>query len=131
MKLNINIIILLLTFCFSAAINAQTNSLEVSEEKERKFQPFMYHLYGGPEGVAEFKRDNRYEYLRRLWYYAESFYIRKDVNKDGTFSLMDSDIDISRFEQFRKESEEAIYSIEGCKDVIVLLPANKLIYRPK
>ena len=39
-------------------------------------------------------------------------------------------IDISRFESNRKQNEEAIVIIPGFKDVIVLLPTTKLIYKP-
>jgi hypothetical protein len=42
----------------------------------------------------------------------------------------DSQIDISRFESQRKENEEVTIKIDGFKDVIVLLPTNKLIYNP-
>lgn len=39
-------------------------------------------------------------------------------------------IDITRFESNRKQNEEATVIIPGFKDVIVLLPTNKLIYKP-
>ena len=39
-------------------------------------------------------------------------------------------LDISRFEHARKEMEEAILVLPGYKDALVLLPINKLIYKP-
>ena len=44
--------------------------------------------------------------------------------------LDESIFDVSRFESYRKEDVESIITFPGFKDVIVLLPNNKLIYKP-
>ncbi len=68
-------------------------------------------------------------YAKEMWYYTESFYVKRNYNNEG-ITLDESIIDISRFESQRKENEEAIVTLPGFKDVIVLIPNNKLIYKP-
>jgi len=112
-----------------AVSRAQLNSLEISPEKEKMFTPYMIWRHSGSEGLAEFKRDHPHDYLKELWYYCESFYIKKDYVKEGIF-LDVSFIDITRFEDLRKESDEALILMPGYKDALIMLPSNKLIYRP-
>jgi hypothetical protein len=64
-----------------------------------------------------------------MWYFSESFYIKRNYSNDGV-AMNEEAIDISRFESNRKQNEEAIVIIPGFKDVIVLLPTTKLIYKP-
>lgn len=90
----------------------------------------MYYRHGGAEGLEEFKKEHRYDYLKELWYYTSSFYIRRDYYDSGV-ELDESIIDISRFESYRKENEEAVVKIDGYKDALILLPLNQLIYKPK
>ena len=113
----------------SSGISAQTNSLEISPEREKIFTPFMYWRHGGKEGLENFKKDKPHEYLLELWYYTSSFYIKRDYLSEGV-RVEEYIIDISRFEQYRKENEEYYLLLPGNKDAIVLLPANKLIYKP-
>jgi hypothetical protein len=126
----LNILILALFACFLQTAFSQVNSLQISEEKEKSYTPYMYHAHGGPEGVAQFKAEHRYDYLKELWYYAESFYVKRNYLSEGV-RLDESGIDISRFESFRKENEEGIVKLPGYCDVLVLLPKNALIFQPR
>jgi hypothetical protein len=109
---------------------SQANSLEISSEKERHFTPYMLHRHGGAEGLEAFKKSERYAYLQELWYYSESFYIKQNATTEGV-ALEASIIDISRFESYRKTDEEAVVIMPGFKDALVLLPLNRLIYKPQ
>jgi hypothetical protein len=109
---------------------SQVNSLQISPEKEKMYTPFMYWHHGGPEGLAEFKQQHPYEYLKELWYFCESWYVKKDYVKEGV-PLDLYVVDIERFEQNRKEHEEAILVLPGYRDAIVFLPSDKLIYKPQ
>lgn len=79
--------------------------------------------------MAEFKKNKPHEYLKELWYYSESFYVKRNHLQEGV-TMDESMIDITRFESSRKEGEEAIILLPGFKDALVLLPINKLIYKP-
>src|SRR5688572_23536800 len=86
---------------------SQAPSIEFKPENEKKFAPYMAVRHGGPDGLAELKKNNMNQYLKELWYYSESFYIKRDQLNEGT-SMVDAMFDISRFEIYRKETEEAI-----------------------
>ncbi len=130
MRVNIKPFLIIFFLILSAGLFSQVNSLEISAEREKKFTPYMYARHGGPEGVAEFKKSHKHEYLKELWYYSASFYVKHNYMATGV-SLDESIIDISRFETSRKENEEAIVVLPGFKDVLVLLPAKNLIYSPE
>ena len=68
-------------------------------------------------------------YAQEMWYFSESFYVKRDHLSSGIV-LNEEIIDISRFESHRKDNEEAIVELLGFKDVLVLLPKSKLIYKP-
>lgn len=129
MKASVKISLVAALTALSASFSAQVNSLEANPEKERKFTPYMIVRHQGPEALADFKKNHAHEYLKELWYYSESFYIKRDYFKKGV-ELDDAIIAIDRFENSRKEDEEAIVILPGFKDVLVLLPTNKLIYKP-
>jgi hypothetical protein len=112
-----------------ANILAQTNALEIDPQIEKMYSPYMYARHGGPEGLAEFKKAQPHQYLKELWYYSKSFYVKKNHNTTGV-TLDESIIDISRFESYRNSDNEAIVQLPGYKDVLVLLPQSKLIYKP-
>ena len=84
---------------------------------------------GTPQDFKSWKSENKILYRKEIWYYSESFYIKRNASVTGT-SIDASQIDISRFESNRKLNEESIVIIDGFKDAIVLLPTNKLIYKP-
>ncbi len=109
---------------------AQVNSLEISAENEKMYSPYMLQRHQGAEGLADFKKNHPHDYIKELWYYSESFYVKRNYLNSGV-ALDASIIDISRFENERQESEEQIVVLPGFKDAIVLLPITKLIYKPK
>ena len=112
-----------------AVSKAQLNSLEISPEKEKMFTPYMIWRHSGSEGLAEFKRDHPHDYLKELWYYCESFYIKRNYTNEG--AVIDvAMIAIDRFESYRKETEEFVVIMPGFRDVLVLIPTNKLLYKP-
>ena len=109
--------------------NAQVNSLELDPVKEKMYNPYMLFRHSGSEGLADFKRDHPHDYLKELWYYSESFYVKRDYASEG-IALNESLIDITRFEKSRKETEEVFILMPGYKDALVLIPVNKMIYKP-
>jgi hypothetical protein len=130
MPLNARFCLLLSSIFLGGILHSQVNSLQISPEKEKMYAPYMYHIFGGPEGVVEFKKEQPHEYLKLMWYYSESFYVKRDYYPEGAV-LEPAAIDISRFESNRKENELSFVTIPGYRDVIVLLPVNELIYKPK
>ena len=116
-------------YVFSEAQITSPNDLKPNAEKEKKFLPYVAILHGGIEKLDAWKQENTYQYFKELWYYTESFYISRNYLKEGLV-LNEEIIDISRFEFNRKQSEESIVIIPGFKDVLILYPSNKLIYKP-
>jgi len=116
-------------YIFSEAQITSPNDLKPNAEKEKKFLPYVAILHGGIDKLETWKQENTYQYFKELWYYTESFYISRNYLKEGIV-LNEEIIDISRFEFNRKQSEESIVIIPGFKDVLVLYPSNKLIYKP-
>lgn len=127
----------LLVLCFMAfglLSRAQSaapdlEALKPNPEKEKMFLPYLATRHGGTQGLEAWKKENIYQYYKELWYYCESFYIKRNYLEKGEV-LNELIIDISRFESSRKESEEAVVILPGFKDALVLLPANKLVYKP-
>jgi len=103
------------------------SKIKIDPIKEKKFQPYVAVRHGGGQEFNTWKENNKYQYVKEMWYFSESFYMKRNVNSEG-ITMDESIIDISRFDQARKPSEEATISIPGYKDVIVLLPTDKLIY---
>ena len=116
-------------YIFTEAQITSPNDLKPNAEKEKKFLPYVAILHGGIEKLEAWKQENTYQYFKELWYYTESFYISRNYLKEGLV-LNEEIIDISRFEFNRKQSEESIVIIPGFKDVLILYPSNKLIYKP-
>lgn len=108
---------------------SQAKSLTLNSENEKKYLPYMTYTHGGPEGLAAFKKNHPNDYLKELWYFSESFYVKRNHLNEG-YVLNEEIIDISRFEKSRKETEEAIVILPGFKDALVLLPSSQLIYKP-
>ncbi|MBL7933955.1 MAG: hypothetical protein JNL60_18770 [Bacteroidia bacterium] len=123
-------------FCAFNVLNAQENGpaatgkLKPNPEKEAMYLPYLAVRHGGPASLQEWKKSNTVQYYKELWYYCESFYIKRDHLQQGV-TMDASMIDISRFESSRKQAEEAIVVLPGFKDVLVLLPSNQLIYKPQ
>jgi hypothetical protein len=134
MKTSFKLILLGLLVIFSFENNAQTNivephNLKPDPEKEQMFLPYLAVRHGGLASTEIWKKSNTVQYYKELWYYCESFYVKRNHLKEGV-TLNEEIVDISRFEYARKENEEAIVVLPGFRDVLVLLPANKLVYKP-
>jgi hypothetical protein len=106
-----------------------TSEFKPDPVKEAKFLPYLAVRHGGMPAIEEWKKNNTVQYYKELWYYTESFYIRRNYVSQGTV-LDESLIDISRYESNRKENEEAIVTFPGSRDALILLPARDLIYKP-
>ena len=132
---------LFLVVCFeiiSSISYSQVNSfnpdlLKPDPAKEKMFLPYLAARHGGLEALEIWKKSNTVQYYKELWYYCESFYIKRNhlsLNAGGV-TLNEEIIDISRFEASRKENEEFVLVLPSFKDAIVLLPYSKLIYKPE
>lgn len=104
------------------------SAFKPNPEKEKMYSPYLAVRHGGDLPLKEWKKSNSVLYFKELWYYCESFYIKRNYFTTGV-SLDESIIDISRFESYRKQNEEAIVPLEGFKDAVILLPASKLLYK--
>ena len=104
-------------------------ALKPDPKKEKMFLPYLAVRHGGMAATETWKKSNTLKYYKELWYYCESFYIKRGYVKEGV-PLNEEIIDITRFESERKENEEAIVVLPGFQDALVLLPANKLVYKP-
>jgi len=122
-------ILIFLFLLLSFFSKSQVNSLEISLEKEKMYSVYMLWRHSGKEGLADFKRDHPHDYLKELWYYSESFYVKRNHFPEG-YQLNESIIAIDRFESQRLTNDEAIVVFSGSRDVVVMLPVNKLIYKP-
>lgn len=121
---------LVLTSFFCGAQTISPNQLKPNPEKEKMYLPYLAARHGGPEMLAEWKKSNTLLYYKELWYFTESFYVKRNHMAEGA-TLNESIIDISRFESHRKNGESVIVELPGFKDVLVLTPTEKLIYKPE
>ena len=134
LKIHVKALLVFFLLGASSLLFSQTKSPSIQElkpnpEKEAKFLPYLAVRHGGMQATEEWKKNNTVQYYRELWYYCESFYVKRGHFSEGV-TLNEEIIDISRFESSRMENQEAIVELPGFKDVLVLLPANKLIYKP-
>ena len=132
MKAIFKIFLLVLATGASHTCFAQVNTpgeLKPNPAKEQMFLPYLGVRHGGPQGLAAWKKDNVLQYYKELWYYTESFYVKRNHLPDGVV-LNEEIIDISRFESSRHAHDEAIVILPGFKDALVLLPTDKLVYKP-
>ncbi len=108
------------------------SKIKLDPEKVKKFEIYLeiHHTDPQKENFKTWKETNKYQYTKEMWYFSESFYVKRNALSEGIV-LDESIIDITRFENNRKENEEAIVEIPGTKDVIVLLPNSQLFYKPK
>ncbi|HRH10289.1 MAG TPA: hypothetical protein PLU73_02190 [Bacteroidia bacterium] len=110
------------------SFSQQVEDIKLNPEKVKKFTPYMEWKHGGPQGFEAWKSTNKMQYAKEMWYYSESFYVKRNHLATGV-TLDESIIDISRFENQRSKTDEVIVTLPGYKDVLVLLPENKLIYK--
>lgn len=129
MKNTIKVLFLNAFMLISCVSFSQVEQIKLNPEKVNKFIAYMEYKHGGAQQFPAWKENNKLQYAKEMWYYSESFYIKRNYHAEGIV-LNEGIIDISRFESQRKESEEAIVVLPGFKDVLVLLPAKNLIYKP-
>jgi hypothetical protein len=103
------------------------SQVKIDPIKEKKLLPYIETRHGGPEAFAKWKEDNKFQYVKEMWYMSESFYVKQNHLSEG-IALDIAIVDVVRLENQRKENEEVIVVLPGVKDAIVLLPANKLFY---
>jgi hypothetical protein len=103
------------------------SKVKIDPIKEKKFLPYVEMRHGGAELFAKWKADNKFQYVKEMYYMSESFYVKPNHSTEG-IALDIAIIDVVRFENQRKENEETLIVMPGFKDAIVLLPANKLFY---
>ncbi len=128
MKINMRLLLLafLMTLSFSS-FSQDWSKVKLDPIKEKKFLPYVETRHGGPEVFAKWKEDNKFQYVKEMWYMSESFSVKRNHSTEG-ITLNEEIIDVVRFESQRKENEEVIITLPGFKDAIVLMPTNKLFY---
>jgi hypothetical protein len=120
------LLLIILTLMFISG-KSQLKLVPMDYLAEEKFEKYVQARYGINSNFDKWKQDNKILYSNEIWYQSKSFYIIRDFFKDGE-KLDESIIDISRFEIKRGDDDESYVNFEGFRDVIVLLPKNKLIY---
>jgi hypothetical protein len=111
------------------SFSQQTDEIKLNAGKVKMFLPYMEWMHGGKQAFPAWKNNNKMLYAKEMWYLSESFYVKRNVLPEGA-TLDESMIYISRFENQRKQDEEVTIPMPGFKDAIVLIPGNKLIYKP-
>jgi hypothetical protein len=130
MKNNLKILIIAILMGMSyLSFSQQIDEIKLNPERVRMFFPYVEWKHGGAQGFPAWKSSNKMLYAQEMWYYSESFYVKRNVSNEGQV-LDESIIDITRLESKRKQDEEVTVNLPGFKDAIVLIPGNKLIYKP-
>jgi hypothetical protein len=129
MKTNTKFLMLVLAaslsfFGFSQSVNT---NITLDAVKVAKFEKYLAVRHSAPTDFATWKSQNILQYTKEMWYFTESFYIKRNVLSEGC-SMTDSGIDITRFDATRSQTQEVEVQVPGYKDVIVLLPENQLLY---
>jgi len=102
--------------------------LKPDPAREQIFVKFLAARHGGMDALMTWKASNTVQYYRELWYFCESFYVRRNVLPQGE-TLDEGMVDITRFDSQRKKNEEVEVPLPGFRDVLVLKPENTLIYK--
>lgn len=129
MKIKLKFIYLFALLIFGSVGYSQITELKLNPERVKLFLPYVEWKYGGAEVFPEWKNNNKMLFAKEMWYYTESFYIKRNVSAEGV-TIQEEIIDITRFESHRKQNEEAVLLLPGFKDALVLIPAKDLIYKP-
>jgi hypothetical protein len=112
-----------------SSFSQQIDEIKLNPERIKMFLPYVEWNHGGAQKFPEWKATHKMLYAQEMWYYSESFYAKRNVAPEGQV-LDESIIDVRRFESQRKENEEVQINLPGFRDAIVLIPGNKLIYKP-
>ena|ERR1041385_7858647 len=123
-------IIIFLWLIFSQKVWGQMQEIRLDPAKVEKFGAYVKYKHSYAPGFDVWKENNKLLYAKEMWYYTESFYIKRDYFPEG-ITLNEEIIDISRWEKQRSQTEEVIVKMKGFKDALVLIPGNKLIYKPE
>ena len=111
------------------SVSAQNTAVNIKPDADKKFDPYIMVRHGGQKQFEEFKKNSYSLYRKELWYYSESFYIKRDYYPSGV-TMDDAMIDVSRFESRRKPDGEVVVDMPGFKDALILIPGNKLVFKP-
>jgi hypothetical protein len=130
MKTKIKLLFLSVLVLMSFLSFSQMEQIKLNPEKIIKFGPYVEYKHGGKENFPSWKENNKILYTKEMWYYTESFYVKRNHLTEG-IELNEEIIDISRFEAQRRENEDAIVILPGFKDALVLMPSKDLIYKPE
>lgn len=128
-------LIFLFLFAVSASFSqnkkaTSTPSINLDPIKVTIYQKYLEFRFSYVEGgFPQWKKDNPELYEKEMWYLTESFYIKRNYLSQG-ITMDEGMIYAPRFEAQRKQDEEAIVTFPGFKDVMVLIPGSKLIYKP-
>lgn len=128
------VLFLLLTLGVKSQTKSDSTSLisywdSVDSKKKAMFSPYVKLKHLNDSNYTTWKQTNQIQFIKEFWYFSESFYIKRNAFNKGIY-LNEEIIDISRFEHLRKDNDEYIVNIGVFKDAIVLLPKNKLLYKP-
>lgn len=114
----------------SLSYRSQNQEIKLDATKIKTYLPYLQAKLGlNTPAFSVWKENNKALYAKEMWYYTESFYLKKDHNLSGE-SLNIGFFDVSRFEHLRNATTEVIIPFEGFKDAVVLLPKTKLLYNP-
>jgi hypothetical protein len=113
------------------SIQAQAN-IKIDKIKEQDILPLVEVSYfeNDRAKLAEWKKSHEREYLELMWYLTESYRIERNYFQEGV-TLDQTFIDVRRHEHLRKKDEEHVVVLPNFRDVIVLIPESKLLYKPK
>jgi len=118
---------------FFSQVSSSSSSQEIALDpvKVNMFEKYCVWKHSfEPGGFAAWKAANPDLYQKEMWYYTESFYIKRNHLSIGD-TMDESMIDVSRFETQRSADQEVIVTFGGFKDVMVLIPGNQLIHKVK
>jgi hypothetical protein len=129
------IVSVLLGFSFSSVLgqsisnSSSDNKIVLDSNKVKIFERYVqYNHSNDPGGFLQWKTNNPDLYIKEMWYYTESFYIKRNYLSQG-ITMDEGMIYVPRFEMQRMPTTEVIIEFPGYKDVMVLIPIDKLLYK--
>jgi hypothetical protein len=125
----LHIILFACAIFLSLNAQAQLSGFTITPGSEAKFSPYMAARHGGDAGLAAFKQSNTNLYFKELWYFSESFYVKRNHLAEGV-AIDESMIDITRFEHLRQINADQIVTFPGLKDALILTARSRLLYHP-
>ena len=84
MKNNFKILMVaLLTGMAFMSFSQQVDQIKLNADKVIKFTPYVSWQHGGAQGFETWKASNKIQYAKEMWYYSESFYIKRNASQEG------------------------------------------------